>query len=258
MLGPDETRWLGIAILLLLAAALAAAAYRIYRAFDYSPMQFPIYMFSILMTRILWRAQIEGSLPFAPGQGAVIVSNHVGPIDPAFVCLATRRPIHWLVASEYFKYPLFGWGFRTLQCVPVNRGGVDTAATKLAVRYAAQGEIVGMFPEGRINATGRLLLPGRPGAALIALKARVPVVPCYVEASPYDGTAFGFFFIAAKTRVKVGRPIDLAPYLAREGDKSVQGELTLRLLMEIAALAGEPNFEPELAGRQWKTAPVPA
>ena len=34
-------------------------------------------------------------------------------------------------------------------------------------------------------------MPGRPGAALIALKARVPVVPCYIHDAPYDGTMLG-------------------------------------------------------------------
>ena len=258
MLGPDETRWLGVAVLLLIAAGLLAVIYRVYRAYSYPPAQFPIYMFSVLMTRILWRAKVEGSLPFGPGQGAVIVSNHIGPIDPAFICLATRRPIHWLVAREYFEHSLFAWGFRLLECIPVNRGGIDTKATKLSVRYAAQGDLVGMFPEGRINVSDRLLLPGRPGAAMIALKARVPVVPCYVEGSPYGGTAFGFFFIPAKTRIKIGRPIDLSEYFDRESDKSVMEDLTRRFLVEIARLAGQPDFEPEVAGRRWKPDPVTA
>jgi 1-acyl-sn-glycerol-3-phosphate acyltransferase len=258
MLGPNETRWLGVAVLLLLAAGLAAAVYRVYRSYRYTPAQFPIYMFSLVMTRVLWRAKIEGRLPFPPGQGAVIVSNHVGPIDPAFIGLASGRPVHWLVAREYFEHPLYAWAFRILQCIPVNRRGIDTAATKLALRYAAQGDLVGLFPEGRINDSDRLLLPGRPGAALIALKARVPVVPCYVEGSPYDGTAFGFFFIPAKTRIKIGRPIDLTEFIEHEGDREVLERMTRRFLVEIAALAGEPDYEPEVAGRHWKPAAVTA
>ncbi len=82
-----------------------------------------------------------------------------------------------MVAKEFCVHPAMSWFFNTMQAIPVNRRGVDTAATKLAIRYASQGDLVGLFPEGRINDTGALLLPGRPGAALIALKARVPVVP---------------------------------------------------------------------------------
>ena len=72
---------------------------------------------------------------------------------------------------EYVMSPAFAWVLRTIEVIPVNRGGIDTAATKQAIRYASQGDLVGMFPEGRINEGGQFLLPGRPGAAMIALKA---------------------------------------------------------------------------------------
>jgi 1-acyl-sn-glycerol-3-phosphate acyltransferase len=148
--------------------------------------------------------------------------------------------MHWMVAKEYCEHLLFGWAFRILQAIPVNRSGIDTAATKLAVRYVMQGELVGMFPEGRINETSKLLLPGRPGAALIALRAKVPIVP---------------FFIPAKTRVKIGQAIDVSEYLADggiAGNKEALQKLTLRFMSEIARLAGVDDFEPELAGRSWK------
>lgn len=253
MLSNTATQWLAAGVLIAIALGLILAVYRIYRHFDYSLAQLPIYMFSFVMTRILWRATIDGRLPFEPGQGGVIVCNHVGPVDPAFIALASGRPVHWLVAREYFEHPLYAWAFRILECIPVNRGGVDTAATKLAMRYAKEGDLVGLFPEGRINETDKLLLPGRPGAALIALRARVPVVPCYIEGSPNDGTAFGFFFIPARTRVKIGQPIDLSEYESSHGGREVLEELTRRFLVEIARLAGVEDYPAELAGRQWKT-----
>ena len=105
--------------------------------------------------------------------------------------------------------------------------------------------------------TDELLLPGRPGAALIALRARVPVIPCYVSGAPYDGTAMGSFFMAAKARVIIGKPIDISEYYDREGREVLQ-DLTLRFLVEIAALAGHPEFVPKLAGKNWKTGDDPA
>jgi len=225
-----------------------------YRSQRYSPAQYAVYLLNRLMSRLLWRAEISGPLPVRPGQGAVIVCNHIGPIDPAFVALGTDTSVHWLVAREFVEMPILRWFFRTVQAIPVGRGGIDTAATKLAIRYLQQGDLVGLFPEGRINETDRLLLPGRPGAALIALRARVPVIPCHVSDSPYDGTILGFLLIPARTRLKVGEPIDLSPYYDRAGDREVQSELTKRFLREIARLGGVDKYEPELAGRNWKTA----
>jgi 1-acyl-sn-glycerol-3-phosphate acyltransferase len=113
--------------------------------------------------------------------------------------------------------------------------------------------LVGMFPEGRINDTkDTLLLPGRPGAALVALKARVPIIPVFIEGSPYDGSALGPLFMRAHVRVKIGEPMDLSPYFGREKEEGVTQEITKRLLLEIARLAGHPEFEPQLAGRRWK------
>ena len=135
----------------------------------------------------------------------------------------------------------------------MGRGGVDTAATKQAIRLAQDGGIVGMFPEGRINESKDvLLLPGRPGAALVALKARVPIIPVYISGSPYDGTALGPLRMRAHVRVYIGEPMDLSNYYGREKEEGVTQEITKRLLLEIARLAGHPEFEPQLAGRRWK------
>ena len=51
-----------------------------------------------------------------------------------------------------------------------------------------------------------------------------------MSGSPYDGTAFGFFFIPAKPRVKSGAAIEISEYLADEsgeGNKEVQQKLTV-------------------------------
>jgi 1-acyl-sn-glycerol-3-phosphate acyltransferase len=118
---------------------------------------------------------------------------------------------------------------------------------------AQDGGIVGMFPEGRINQTDQVLLPGRPGAALVALRARVPIIPTYIFDAPYDGTALGPVFMRSKVRVKIGQPIDLSPYYGREKEEGVLQEITKLAMRAMAALAGQPNFEPQLAGARWKT-----
>ncbi len=253
MLSPAGAQALSVVVFVGIALAPFALSIWEYLHGHYDTYgEYVIRKYNQIMSRIVWRCQISGPLPLADNQGGVIICNHQSGIDPGFIALSTPRRVHWMVAREYYEAPIISWAFKRLQCIPVGRGGVDTKATKAAIRFAREGNLVGVFPEGRINDTDQLLLPGRPGAALIALKARVPVVPCYVEGSPYDGTALGSLLMTAQVRLTVGPPIDLSPYYDSEGDKAVLEEITRRFLKEIARLAGVTNYEPRLAGRRWK------
>jgi 1-acyl-sn-glycerol-3-phosphate acyltransferase len=241
-------------VLIATAAAFVYWVFRTWRRSTFTLAQYPFYLFHLFMSHFVWRTKVTGKLPVGPGQGAIIIGNHRSSIDPSFIQVAADRIVHWMIASEYWKVPFLGWFFKTAECIPANRGGVDTAAVKMAIRFAQNGGLVGLFPEGTINITDKLLLPGRPGAALVALKARVPVIPCYIEGAPYDGTMVGCLLMPAKVRVVIGSAIDLTPYYDREREEGVLQELTKRFLKEIATLAGQPDFETQVAGRKWKPA----
>lgn len=217
-----------------------------------TPFQSFLWGVAYLLTRFLWRGRWTGRLNLPEGQGAVIVINHRSSVDPFFIQATTGRKCHWMVAKEYCEQPAFAWFLRACEVIPVNRGGIDTAATKLAIRLVSQGGIVGMFPEGRINMTERLMLPGRPGAALIALKARALLIPCYVEGSPYNRVPWSPFVMPARVTAHFGEPIDLTEFYGREQEPGVVQEVMRRALQAIATLAGQPDFPIEIAGRSWK------
>jgi 1-acyl-sn-glycerol-3-phosphate acyltransferase len=247
----SSVNMLAVGVLLAEAALLAWVAWRTAAKSHFRPKHYPIYLVGQFLTRTLWRARVVGRMRWVKNQGAVVVCNHRGPIDPAFVGLACDGPVHWMVAKEYFGFPFFGTMLRYLETVPTGRRGIDTAATKQILRYAGSGEMVGVFPEGRINTTDRVLLPGYTGAVVIALKARVPIVPCHISGSPNDPKSpYGFLFQRAQTVLRVGSPIDLTPYFDRADDRDVQEELTRRVLRAIATLAGRPDYEPELIARR--------
>ena len=247
----EATVYFSVALLLFLAVvALVYLVWSIRRS-RFTVAQYFYYLYGRVMTRILYRAQIRGKLELAPGQGAVIVCNHRSPFDPAFIQLATDRVVHWMVAREYCSHPLYSWFFTIPEAIPVGRAGIDTAATKMAIRYAKRGDMVGMFPEGRLNDTTALLLPGRPGAVLVALKAEVPIIPCYITGSPRGKTLIGSMFVPANGKLVIGKPIDISAYYGREKDREVLEEVTLLVLREIASLAGDHEFTPALAGRRW-------
>jgi 1-acyl-sn-glycerol-3-phosphate acyltransferase len=258
MLSPAATKVLALGVLAGMGIAPAVFFAVWSRRLPLTPLQRLLYLTNLAMGRLLWRAEVQGRLSLGADQGGVIVCNHRSPVDPAFVMLTTRRPVRWMVAREYCSHPLSAWFFRACEVIPTNRRGSDTAAIKAAIRYARAGGLVGMFPEGRINTTDALLLPGRTGAALIALKARVPVVPCYVSGSPFDGTIWHSLITPARVRIVVGEPIDVSEFDGRENERHVLDELTRRFLQQIARLAGEPDFEPRIAGRSGRDRPSSA
>ncbi len=252
MLSSEATNFLAYGVLVFAVLLPVVMVCFAWMRTGYNFPQFLLFQMNRGLTQFLWNLRIRGTISLPPGQGAVLVCNHKAGVDPAYIVPATRRMTYWMVAREYVEYPPIAWFFRIMEVIPVNRGGVDTKSTKTAIRLAASGGIVGMFIEGRINRTENLLLPGRPGAAMVALKARVPVIPCYIAGSPYAGTYYSSLLMRAQVRVKIGPPIDLSDYYDRDGDKDVLDELTLRFLREIAALAGVKDYPVEVAGRVWK------
>jgi 1-acyl-sn-glycerol-3-phosphate acyltransferase len=252
MLSTEAARIVAVCVLVLAGLAPVIWALVFFRRMPLKPAQKVVWGVNYLIARLLWRTRVESRLQLPAGQGAVIVANHRSSIDPCFIEIAVAGNVHWMVAKEYCQSKAFGWFLRIAEVIPTNRGGIDTASTKMAIRIAQEGGLIGVFPEGRINTTADTLLPGRPGAAMIALKAKVPVIPCYIAGSPYDGTAYGALLMSANVRLRIGRPIDLSPYYDREGDREVLEDLTRQFLKEIARLAGDDDFEPQLAGRFYK------
>ena len=214
-------------LVFLISLASIAFAYAMASMFGpsrYTPWERFLYAPVYALARVLWRVEIEwrgelgvvanGSLKDARDcllgdrmtGGAVLVANHRCSVDPFFVQLVGGRRVHWMVASEYFKHFLFGPILRWFQAIPTNRGGVDTASTKRAIALAKSGRFVGMFPEGRINRTESPLLTIRPGAAIVAQRANVPLVPIWIEGAPAGWAVYSALFIPARVRIIVGTP----------------------------------------------------
>jgi 1-acyl-sn-glycerol-3-phosphate acyltransferase len=254
MFAPHATEILALFVLGGILGILVGFVIATFRRWPFTIPRALLHVLNQVMARIIWRTQISGPLPVAPGEGAVIICNHRSSIDPAILQLAADRVVHWMVAQEYCQRGVIGAAMRSCKVIATRRSGIDTRATKTAIRYAQQGHMVGMFPEGRINLTEDLLRPGRPGAALVALKARVPIVPCYIDGSPYNGTAAGPLMMPAHVRVVVGDKMDISAYYDRDGEREVLEEITLRGMKEIARLAGHDDFQPKLAGRRWSPA----
>jgi 1-acyl-sn-glycerol-3-phosphate acyltransferase len=159
--------------------------------------------------------------------GLLIASNHQSFLDPMLVGMALPGPICYLARRSLFRTPGFGALLRAVGVHPVRRGAVDAGALKAVLRMLRRGGTVVMFPEGTRSRDGTL---GRfkTGAAAIALRCGVPLLPVCVE---------GAYECWPRTRL-LPRPGRVAVAFGKElapGDGTAD-ELTRRLRAEIEEL----------------------
>ncbi|MBX3648320.1 MAG: MFS transporter [Rhodocyclaceae bacterium] len=163
---------------LLLATALmnAVVALYIYRLVPEFLMRFIVW----LLIHSVYRLKKEG-LEHIPEEGpAVIVCNHVSFVDALVVMAACPRPIRFVMDHQIFRIPLLNFVFREGRAIPIASAKEDPALLDKAYDEVAKaleaGDLVGIFPEGRITDTGEMY-PFKKGITRIVERTPVPVVP---------------------------------------------------------------------------------
>jgi len=109
--------------------------------------------------------------------GLLVVSNHVGTIDPPFTgAHFPRRDLYFMAKSDYFRNAVGRWFIIGYHAFPVVRGTPDRAALRQVLDLIGQGHAVLVYPEGHRSPDGCLQRP-HPGAGFLARAAGVPVLP---------------------------------------------------------------------------------
>jgi 1-acyl-sn-glycerol-3-phosphate acyltransferase len=132
---------------------------------------------------LLFRPKVTG-LRNVPINGPVIIaSNHLSFSDSIFMPLVVPRKVTFLAKSEYFTSPgpkglLKKLTFIALGQVPVDRSGGrrSEAALITGLKVLAEGNCLGIYPEGTRSPDGRLY-KGRTGIARLAMESGAPIIP---------------------------------------------------------------------------------
>ncbi len=154
----------------------AAVAIYIYRLVPEFLLRFIVW----LLVHSVYRLRTEG-VEHIPAEGpAVLVCNHVSFVDALVIAAACRRPIRFVMDHRIFRWPVLSFVFRHSRAIPIAPAREDAAMMEAAFaevsKALAEGELIGLFPEGKITADGELC-PFRPGLARILEANPVPVVP---------------------------------------------------------------------------------
>lgn len=161
--------------------------------------------FMVAVTQILFPFKLVGAEKVEDG-ACVLVGNHYRIWDIVHMACTTKEKVHFITKKELYKNKFLAHLCGIVEAIPVSRDGQDAKAVMTALRYLKNGEKISMFPEGTRNRTEEELLPLKGGAAMFAIKARVPVYPVMC---PHKTRLF------RRTKILVGDPIDLSAFYER-------------------------------------------
>lgn len=211
-------------------AAIEADLLRPGRSWFY---QLIIRLFSVV-AKLLFFVRVEGKENLPEG-GCIIMGNHRAWIDPFFLAICARdREIRFMGKKELWGNKLFAWIASQVRGIPVDRGNADMASIRLSMTVLKAGHTLGIFPEGT-RSKGDSMLPLQGGASLLALRAKCPVIPMYID---------GGYKLFHKVTVRVGKPVEMEDLLAGRITRETTDALTARIEAAFAALSGGKSLPP--------------
>jgi len=192
-----------------------------------------------LAMRFLGPLRYQG-LERVPREGAfILVSNHISLLDPMIIGGTaghlTGRLVHFMAKEEIRHWPLIGWLANQAGVYFVRRGESDRAAQRLSLDLLARGEPIAVFPEGTRSRDGSLGEP-RDGAALLAMRAGVPLLPVSITGSNRLYPRGARLPRRSRVTVRVGEPFTLARQASGRIDRRELSAGTDRIMRAIAAL----------------------
>ena len=200
-------------------------------------------------SRVVFRLQAATSRTIPENSAAIVIANHTSPADPMLIwadhCRDFRRPTirlpGFMTAREYCVMGGFvGWICRVMESIPVARSGRDMGPAREALRRLKNNQLVGVFPEGKINkvAPDIQLMAGDTGAAWLALKSRAPVIPVYIRGAPRGKSMSRSFMVRSRSTLFYGHPIDLKRWYGQRLTQNILREVTDEIMRGLAQLGG--------------------
>ncbi|MGY1426564.1 MFS transporter [Lysobacter sp. A289] len=161
-----------------LALAIANALVAIW-IFTIVP-EFLMRFLSWVLVRTLYRLRVQG-IDHIPDEGAaLVVCNHVSYMDALLLAASIPRPVRFVMYYRIFNVPVMRWIFRTAKAIPIAGAKENPELMQRAFdeidAALADGQVVGIFPEGRLTSDGEIAA-FKSGVEKILERRQVPVIP---------------------------------------------------------------------------------
>lgn len=138
---------------------------------------------------------------------ALLVSNHVSGLDPMLMVAACTRPVRFIIAEEQYRRFGLTWLFRAIGCIPVDRQRAASRAYRAALTALAAGEVVALFPHGRIHLDSDPPRALKPGVARMAQLSGAPIYPVRIEGIRGEGHVVRAVLIRSHARLRSFAPL---------------------------------------------------
>ena len=139
---------------------------------------------AFILTRLIYRFKVRGDEHIPTTGAAILVCNHVSFVDAVLLMAASPRPIRFIMDHRIFAIPVLGWMFKLAKAIPIAPQKDDPktyeAAFAQARQVLAEGDLLGIFPEGGITKDGELG-EFKGGVMKILESQPVPVVPLALQ-----------------------------------------------------------------------------
>jgi 1-acyl-sn-glycerol-3-phosphate acyltransferase len=182
---------------------------------------------------LLTRMRVHGHDHLPASGAAIVVSNHIAAIDPGILVGALPRPIALMSKIENYRGPLKLF-MPMVGAFTVRRGAADRRALATAEQVLQRGQLLAMFPEGTRSRTGALGT-AQGGAALLALKTGVPIVPVALAGTQRVFQRRFPWLGYPRVTVTIGAPFSVEP-LDRPARREDRDRVTTLMMAHIAAL----------------------
>jgi 1-acyl-sn-glycerol-3-phosphate acyltransferase len=180
----------------------------------------------------LSRVKVEGAENLRRHPVAVYAPNHTSYMDIPVVFAALPFQFRILAKKELWQWPFIGWYLQRSGQMPIDIENPHATMASLggAVKALRKGMPLVVFPEGGRTADGELK-PFLSGAAYLAIRAQVPLVPIALK-GVYDLLPIHtHHFYPGELTMQIGAPIETKGMSVRQN-----GELTERLRGAIEAM----------------------
>jgi 1-acyl-sn-glycerol-3-phosphate acyltransferase len=201
------------------------AAWRRYRSRVGLLPRFSLYSITRFAMRCrLLPARVIGREKLPPSGPLVLVANHATYADPLYVGFVTDRPVHFLTTAEAYRGGLLAWVVDRFANVPVRRYRADPVACREMLRLLAEGEVIGIFPEGERSVLGAFA-GAQLGVARILARLGVPVVPLGISGNYDVGPRWAGRTRRRPVEIRVGEPLRWTGDPKSDLDGALQGLL---------------------------------